>query len=80
MSFLEIVKTSRSDLLYIVRGKRDNWPFWHYILVDKFRLPMFLVKSKSNLIDLNQYGEIIESGWGENPPEEISKKINERYS
>ncbi len=80
MSFLEKVKTSRSELLYLVRGKNSGKACWHYILVDKAKLEMFKVKVKTDFIDLTQYGEVLHSDWGENPPEELAQQIKEEYS
>lgn len=80
MSFLEKVQTSRSDMLYLVRGKADGIPCWHYILVDKQKLPMFKIRVKTNQIELADYGQILESGWGENPSEEIQAKIKQQFS
>jgi len=80
MSFLEKVKSSRHELLYLVRGKDKGKPCWHYIMVDKHKLPMFKIRVKSDFIDLDEYGEVLESGWGIDPPEDVAKRIKEQYS
>ncbi len=35
---------------------------------------------KSGVADVSAFGEIIFSGWGKNPPDEIRKKVDELYS
>ncbi len=79
MSFLQKVQSSRNELLWLVRGKDRGMDCWHYILVEKSKLPMFKVRVKTDFIQLDDYGQVIESGWGKNPPEEIEKKIKEQF-
>lgn len=78
--FAEGVRKKRSDCVYLVRGKDKNRPAWHYVLVDKVKKEMFLAAAKSGSLDVKDYGEILYSGWGENPPEDIRKKIDEEYN
>ncbi len=80
MSFLEKIQTSRHGLLYLVRGKDRGKPCWHYILVDKLKHEMFKIRVKSDFIELTDYGQVLESGWGENPPEEVAARIKKEYS
>ncbi|MDD9331292.1 MAG: hypothetical protein PV340_01305 [Wolbachia sp.] len=78
-SFADATRRSRSDLIYLVRGKDRGKSAWHYVLVDKEKREMFLAKSRTGSMDVADYGEIIHSGWGENPPQEIVDKINEEF-
>ncbi|QXK92002.1 hypothetical protein HL033_00205 [Neoehrlichia mikurensis] len=78
-SFAESAKKSRIDCLFLVRGKDKGRCAWHYVLVDKNKREMFLAKSRSGSIDVALYGQILYSGWGENPPEDIVKKIEDEY-
>ena len=79
MSFVEKVKLSRGNLVYLVRGKDDGKPAWHYVFVDKLKQPLFLEAVESGTVDCAQFGEILESGWGENPNPEITRSIEKRY-
>ncbi len=78
-SFADATKRSRSDLVYLVRGKDRGKSAWHYVLVDKEKREMFLAKSRTGSIDVADYGEILYSGWGEDPPQAIVDKINEEF-
>lgn len=40
---------------------------------------MFLAKSRTGSIDVADYGEILYSGWGEDPPQAIMDKVNEEF-
>ncbi|WP_395877360.1 hypothetical protein [Ehrlichia muris] len=78
-NFAESTKKSRLDCLFLVRGKDNGRSAWHYVLVDKHKREMFLAKSRSGSIDVALYGQILYSGWGENPPEDIVKRIEDEF-
>ncbi|QKX02080.1 hypothetical protein [Wolbachia endosymbiont of Dirofilaria (Dirofilaria) immitis] len=78
-SFVDVTRRSRSDLIYLVRGKDRGRSAWHYVLIDKDKREMFLAKSRTGSMDVADYGEILYSGWGENPPQGIVDKINEEF-
>ncbi|KLT22660.1 hypothetical protein wVul_1025 [Wolbachia endosymbiont of Armadillidium vulgare str. wVulC] len=78
-SFADATRRSRSDLIYLVRGKDRGRSAWHYVLIDKEKREMFLAKSRTGSIDVADYGEILYSGWGEDPPQAIVDKINEEF-
>ena len=80
MSFAKRINSSLGNLVYIVRGKDKEMEAWHYVLVkDKALLPIFLKKAAGGPIDVSQYGKILYSGWGENPPDDIVNKVQEQY-
>lgn len=68
------------ELVYLVRGKDAGRAAWHYVLIDKMKLPLFKQKLKSGSLDVSEYGKILYSGWGDNPPEEIVEEIKKQYS
>lgn len=78
-SHADAARRSRSDLIYLVRGKDRGRSAWHYVLVDKDKREMFLAKSRTGSMDVADYGELLYSGWGENPPQEVIDKINEEF-
>ncbi len=78
-SFAEATKRSRADCVFLVRGKDRGKPAWHYVLVDKDKKEMFLAKSKTGSIDVALYGQILYSGWGEDPPQDIMDKISNEF-
>lgn len=81
MSFLQALKNSRTENLYLSKGKDKGRSAWYYVLVEKNKLPLFLKKyeSPNQLINLEDYGDVILSGWGENPPADAVKQIKDRF-
>ena len=56
------------ERIYLVRGKDRGKPSWHYVLVDKHLLGLFLKKTKGGSLDVKDFGTVLRSGWGKNPP------------
>ena len=79
-------KTNLQDLLrtiVLVYAMFDNGaPFWAYVAVVPSKYQAFLTAHKEGKLDLYnfaQYGEIIVSGTGKTPTEEVTLKVAEMY-
>ncbi|XP_013402484.1 ankyrin-2 [Lingula anatina] len=73
----------RGNLLgevYLVRGKNGERPAWHYVLVKRKLLADFLVKTNGGSLDVADYGKVLYSGWGKDPPGDSVKKIQDKYN
>ncbi|MDF1812837.1 MAG: hypothetical protein P1V20_11505 [Verrucomicrobiales bacterium] len=76
---MDKVQSSRGNQVYLVRGKDRGEAAWHYVLVDKVKEPVFRQAVKNGTVDCSKFGEIIESGWGEEPPAGIRERIEKKY-
>ena len=56
------------ERIYLVRGKDRSKPAWHYVLVDKHVLGLFLKKTKGGSLDVKDFGTVLRGGWGQDPP------------
>ena len=65
-------------LVKLVRGKDRGCPAWYYVVVDEEKLDDFKAKLAAGAIDVTDYGRILKSGWGEDPPKDIDRKIDLR--
>jgi len=74
-------KKNEGDRVYLVRGKDKGMECWHYLLVvdDDETIEMFHAKIRSGNIDVNDFGEVIKSGWGQDPPNEVREWIDQKY-
>ena len=70
--------SNKYHLLYLVRGKDRQWDAWHYVLVDEEKLVDFDAKIAAGTIDVADYGRVLKSGWGKDPPKNIARKIDLR--
>ncbi len=66
--------------VYLVRGKDDGKAAWHYVLVDEEKLENFKVKVASGQMDVADYGKVLFSGWGKDPPQEKVDIIDKKYA
>ena len=73
-------KENASERIYLVRGKDRGKQAWHYVLVNKALLPLFLRRTKGGSLDVADFGRVLKSGWGKDPPEDIRKSIREMDS
>jgi hypothetical protein len=79
MSFTAKVQSSRNELIWRVTGKDKGRDCWYYIQLEKSKLEMFKAKLKTDSFELTDYGKILYSGWGAEPPENIKQKIQEQF-
>ena len=70
---------SQSTNVYLVRGKDKGKPAWHFVLVDKEKVERFKAKIASGNIDVAEYGRVILSGWGNDPPQEKRDKVDQMF-
>jgi tetratricopeptide (TPR) repeat protein len=67
--------------IFLIRGKDNGKPAWHYVLVENEEKYEGLKRKESGAnIDVSEFGEIIKSGWGENPPHYISAHVENTYA
>ena len=69
-----------SERIYLVRGKDRGKQAWLYVLVKKALLPLFSRWTKGGSVDVADFGRVLKSGWGKDPPEDIRKSIREMDS
>ncbi len=80
VDLLRIMVREETSLIYIVRGKDEGRPAWHLVKVDRSKLVSFKQALSTRSLDVSEYGEILHSGWGEDPPKEIMRELAEKYS
>ena len=68
-----------SRRVHLVRGKDRGRPAWHFVFVDEDKVQQFKDKVATGTIDVADYGEVLYSGWGEDPPQDIIDKVDHRF-
>lgn len=76
-------KNDLTRIIVLVYGMLENGgPCWIFVAVRPSQYPSFLAAQKENKLDLyhfDAFGEIIVSGEGRNPPDEVTLKVAEMY-
>ena len=73
-------KEDTSERIYLVRGEDRGKPAWHFVLVAKDLVSFFLRRTNGSSLDVTDFGRVLKSGWGKDPPEDIRKSIREMGS
>lgn len=74
------------DRISIVRLTEEGCPAWKYILlvdddeiISKFDELTRGPNAGNHTIDLSNYGQVLKSGWGHSPPNDIKEWMKENY-
>ena len=62
----------------LVRGKDRGRPAWHYTLLssgDEENVDRFKAQYATGTINVADWGYVLASGWGEDPPESVEDKV-----
>lgn len=79
ISSVDPTNASKADLIYLVKGVDDNRNAWYYVLVERLKLSLFLKALNDEIIHLENYGEILYSAYGDEPPQDITDKLKKEY-
>jgi len=72
-------KKMQAELIYLVKGIDAGRNAWYYILVERLKVQLFLKALNDDIIHLENYGVILFSAYGDEPPAEITNKLKEEY-
>ncbi len=78
-SNVDPAKKAVSDLIYLVKGVDAGRNAWYYVLVERVKLQLFLKALGDDIIHLENYGKILYSAYGEEPPKNITDLLKEEY-
>ena len=70
-------KENSNERINLVPGKDRGRAAWHYVLVKKHLLGLFLKQTQGGSLDVADFGDVLGSGWGKDPPEGTRDKILE---
>ena len=70
----------QAEYVYIFRGLSDGRRAWHYVLVRPTALPRMIRALGTGSLDVTDYGDVLESGWGQDPPADVARRIENEYT
>lgn len=80
-------KWRASKRVFLVRGKDRGQEAWHYVLLvdDEETIRVFVEKTQGpnkgkESIDVANYGQVLKSGWGSDPPTDIRDWVENEYA
>ena len=81
MSFVaKYVKSSKNNRMHLVLTKtKEGVDAWWYVLVDPPKLNAFHDAMKKGGCDLADFGKVLKSGYGAEPPATIKAEMQEQF-
>ena len=71
--------SSQADLIYLVKGVDEGRNAWYYVMVERLKLSLFQKALNDDIIHLENYGVILHSAYGDEPPAEITEELKKKY-
>jgi len=72
--------------LFLVNGNDRGRPAWHYVILvdDEDIIKEFVQKTQGEnagrfTINLNNFGQVVKSGWGKYPPNDVKDEMEKKY-
>jgi len=72
-------KKMQAELIYLVKGVDAGRSAWYYVLVERLKVQLFLKALSDEIIHLENYGKILFSAYGDEPPSDVTEKVKEEY-
>ena len=80
MSFTsKLISGNKHRLCYLKAIDATGRAAWYFVLLDKAKLAAFSQLDERAAYDINDYGKILESGYGADAPQEMLNEINKKY-
>lgn len=79
-SFTQKLQGKRSDGIFLVRGADPSGKAaWYYVEISKAKRDFFSRQSGVTSLNLLEYGKVIASGFGDNPPDHVVARMKSQY-
>lgn len=82
MSFTaKLTKQGDGTAIFLVRALARGKSAWYYLKVASIKLPLFnRAMESAEGCNLESFGEILESGWGKQPPANIAIHMKAEFN
>lgn len=72
-------KKMQAEQIYLVKGVDAGRNAWYYVLVERLKVQLFLKALNDDIIHLENYGRILFSAYGDEPPADITNHLKDEY-
>lgn len=72
------MKMNKNNLL-LIRLVEDDFHYWHYVEVSGLKSRLLKDIKSGTKIDVKNYGNVIKSGFGHNPPQSLHAELEKTY-
>jgi hypothetical protein len=75
MGFVDRIANEVGRGVFLVHGKSEGKELWHYVKIPHDSVNDFKKAIQHGKLDVAKYGEVLFSGWGSEPPKDITDKV-----
>ncbi|MBN8530859.1 MAG: hypothetical protein J0L97_03225 [Alphaproteobacteria bacterium] len=77
MSFVTSLRRSGGAEIQLIQGADRGTPAWYYLRIDRTLLPILAKRcaEQAENVDLTRFGEVLASGFGDEPPPEVKTRM-----
>jgi len=72
-------KKMQAEQIYLVKGVDAGRNAWYYVLVERLKVQLFLKALNDDIIHLENYGKILFSAYGDEPPSDVTLQLKDEY-
>ena len=80
MAFSHKIISSEGGEVRYVTATENGRPAWYFVRLFPERYAEYKRALKSASFSLNQFGEVLECGWGEEAPEDILQEMQKLHN
>ena len=80
MGFADKLQKSADCMYTVYAPDKTGEDAWYIMKVEKMKEQIFLKEVTSGPVNLLDYGDILESGYGTKVPDVIKEKVKEEYN
>ncbi len=74
-TFLSRVSRSNDESIYFICGKHKGLWAWYYVRIDRLKQSLFERSMATGSFDIAAFGQVLASGYGNEPPEHIRNQF-----
>lgn len=79
MSFVKAIAASKANNIFLIRAVEGGRPCYFYMLIRQEHARNIAELVAKGSVDLANYGTVLASGYGENPPEDVQQRMHDEY-
>ena len=77
--YMQKILQERGDAIRFIRAVEEDKPCWFYLRIHPEKLMEYEQKLKTGNLNVRDYGQILESDWGNYPEQDVIGFMKDEY-
>ncbi len=78
-SFAQKLLVTEGGMVRLITANEKGKPAWFFVELNPAVYADYKRALRQDKMNIKDYGQILESGWGEMPPEEVTERMKDEY-